>query len=240
MKSTIPFMLLALVGLVSGCSSSNSPTDVVMSEDEVSGAQSGGGAVADPMTQNTVAVTFDINVPFYLSNELKVDLVWGETTLTAKWVAGQIWEAVEDFPSDTVNPLTVTFYDGNGAVELAVYNQDYRVGSNAAETVLITAEQFDDSQFDSDGDGVSNLDELNGGTDPFVNNDSFLRIVEDYSLKDGRGHHLKLIQAKPHADCSQGSVQLVPIRATQSRGQVNMQFSSMTTLTGKRYLTQWQ
>ncbi len=138
--------------------------------------------VEDPLVQNTILVTFDITVPFYLSNKLRVDLAWGDINLTAKWVGGQFWSASGEFPTQTEHPLTITFYDDNGAVELARYSQTYRTASNVSEAVPIQAEQFDATPFDNDGDGVSNLDELNAGTNPFLDEDSLLEIKDFYSL----------------------------------------------------------
>jgi len=138
----------------------------------------------DPLPQNMIPVTFEITVPFYLSNELRVELVWGEINLTAMWVSGQIWTATGEFPTETEHLLTITFYDKNGAVELARYQQKYRVGSNASESVRIAAEQFDASQFDSDADGVNNLVELNAGTNPFADEDSLLEIADSFALNN--------------------------------------------------------
>jgi len=148
--------------------------------------------VVDPLIQNRIPVTFEITVPFYLSNELRVDLMWGETQLTAMWVGGQFWSVTGEFPTNTEHPLEITFYDNNGAVELARYNQSYRVGSNASEIVQIPAEQFDANLFDSDGDGVNNLDELNSGTDPFTDEDSLLEIVDAFAISNFSGQYSRI------------------------------------------------
>lgn len=160
---------------------------------EVDEAVNNSPVVADPLIQNTVPVTFDINVPFYLSNELQVKLVWGDINITAIWVVGQLWSATGEFPTETEHPLTITFYDNNGAVELARYNQPYRVSPNStvSEHVYISAEQFDANQFDSDGDGVNNLAELNVGTDPF-DQDSLLILSDALALSISRSQYSRI------------------------------------------------
>lgn len=143
--------------------------------------------VVDPQIQNNILVTFEITVPFYMSDELRVELVWGDINLNAMWVGGQFWSASGELPTETENPLIITFFDKNGDIELAEYSQIYKTTSNVSEAVQIQAEQFDASLFDYDGDKVNNLDELSAGTDPFVDEDSQLEIEDFYSLSDPSG-----------------------------------------------------
>jgi len=118
----------------------NTSTEMVL-EAEVNEAVNSSPVVEDPLIQNTIPVNFEITVPYYLSNELRVELVWDEINLT----------------------------------------------SNVSESVQIPVEQFDANQFDSDGDGVNNLVELNAGTDPFVDEDSLLEISDTFALSNSRG-----------------------------------------------------
>lgn len=145
----------------------------------------GSPVVTDPMTQNTIAVNFDITVPAFQSNALRVDLVWGDLNLTAGWMGDELWSASAEFPTETEELLTVTFYDNNGAIELAQYSQTFRTGSNAAQAHQISVNQFDTDQFDDDEDGVSNLEELIAGSDPTVDESSILEIRDSATISEG-------------------------------------------------------
>lgn len=116
--------------------------------------------VPDPLIQNTTQVTFDIQVPAYQSNALQVSVMLGDTTLNAGWVGDEFWSATAEFPTDTALPLNIVFYDDNGATPLASIEQEVVTGSNASFTIRITADDFDTGRWDSDGDGISNLEEL--------------------------------------------------------------------------------
>lgn len=137
-----------------------------------------GAAGVDPLTTNTTRVDFDITVPAYQSNELRVSLVVNDETITASWIGDEIWSATIELPMDQEHQFSVTFYDRNGALELARYSGVFITGSNAAQELQITANEFDTAQFDDDSDGNSNLDESIAGTDPTVDEDALLEIKE--------------------------------------------------------------
>ena len=122
--------------------------------------------VPDPLVQSTTVVEFDITVPAYVSNALQVRVVWGDQDLSASWVGDELWSAVGEFPANTENTLLITFNDDNGAITLASVEQRLVTGNNELDVVSVTAEQFDTARWDSDNDGVSNLDELLNGSDP--------------------------------------------------------------------------
>lgn len=71
---------------------------------------------------------------------------------------------------DTEHLLMVTFYDNNGDLALGTFEANYRTGFSDAESFEITADQFDTSRLDDDGDGLSNIAELIAGTDPLLSN----------------------------------------------------------------------
>ncbi len=170
--------LLASVLMLTGCSSSSSDsgalagTDLLNDGTSVDLLNDGAGAdevenvAADPLIQNTTRVSFDIEVPAYQSDALQVRLTWGDQDLSAAWVGDEFWNIVGEFPTNTSNLLSVFFNDNNGAITLASFETDFQTGANEAESFQVTADQFDSARWDSDNDGVSNLDESIAGTDP--------------------------------------------------------------------------
>jgi len=126
-------------------------------------------AVPDPLNQSSTRVYFDITVPAYVSGELQVGLVWGDRKIAATWIGNEFWSAFDDLPTNTEHLLTATFYDRNGDIILGRFESDFKTGVNASETYQISAEQLNTDSFDSDNDGVSNIDELIAGTEPFNN-----------------------------------------------------------------------
>ena len=147
------------------------------------------GAVPDPLVQNRTQVEFGITVPAYQSDALQVRLTWGDTDVTARWIGDEFWSTSLDLPTDTEHTLTVTFFDNNGDIELASFVDEYRTGSNAAEMFNIAVEQFNSEQWDTDEDGVSNLEELSLGTDPLnadnINQEDDLFVVGFSFIADG-------------------------------------------------------
>lgn len=67
-----------------------------------------------------------------------------------------------------------------------------QVGSNFSETVYISAEQFEASQFDSDGDGVNNLTELNAEPDPIIEENSQLEIHDSYAFNNAGSQYSRI------------------------------------------------
>jgi len=136
--------------------------------------------VSDPLALVSTRVDFEITVPAYQSNALQLTVTWGDSFMNADWVGDELWSASADWPTNTENTLSVTFYDQSGGIELANFDREYRTGVNAAEMVQIVADQFDADQFDIDEDGVSNLVELISGSDPTVDEDALLEVRENY------------------------------------------------------------
>ena len=130
----------------------------------------------DPLSQSSTRVEFSITVPAYQSNALQVQLMWHTNVFNASWVGDELWEASAEFPTSTEHELVVTFSDANGGITLGQYNTVYKTGTNDAENVHVTADQFNVAQWDDDRDGTSNIDELLVGTDPLVDEASLLEI----------------------------------------------------------------
>ncbi len=177
-------LLLASCGGGSSNQDSDAPQDAVSSEDGASGEEGGSDGIPDGtgsspgVTDDVTApesdsplqvqVTFDITVPAYSSDQLSVDVAWGDLTLAASWVGDQVWTATGDLPAETEQPLVVNFTDRNGAITLASFETRYRTGVNSSESFAISVDDFDTARWDDDADGVSNIDELTAGTDPLI------------------------------------------------------------------------
>lgn len=140
--------------------------------------------VADPESPSLIRVDFEITVPAYVSNSLKVDLTWGEQTMPVQWVGDEVWSASGNLLSNTENLLVVTFFDNNGAITLGNVQTNFKTGTNSAQILPISAEQFSTNVWDSDKDGISNLDESIAGTNPLVDESALLDIREslDFSV----------------------------------------------------------
>ena len=163
-----PVLVFVIALVVTGCSgSSDVPVDDTASESSESTAVDPESSpdVSQP-SQATVRVDFNIMVPAYMSNELQVRLDWGDINATAAFISDESWSVSENFPSNTENLLTVTFADRNGGITLGTVEKTFRTGTNASENVQISADEFDTEKWDSDDDGVSNLDELLAGSNP--------------------------------------------------------------------------
>ena len=126
------------------------------------------GSTPPPVDAPPVLVNFEITVPFIVSNALQVQVIWGDTVLPAAWLIDESWAVTGEFTADTEQPLSITFFDDNGAVTLASFETSFRTTSEEVQEFSVVADQFDSERWDSDGDGTSNLEELRVGRDPFI------------------------------------------------------------------------
>jgi len=141
----------------------DSVDEIGTADNEAPDEESGSPEIAAPAT---VRVDFDITVPAYHSEELQVSLDWGDITTTATQVGEESWVISEMFPANTENLMVITFADRNGYITLGRVEESLITGSDESQTVRIWEDQFDTDSFDTDNDGVSNLDELMAGTNP--------------------------------------------------------------------------
>jgi len=153
-----------------------SPNDAASSSDEP--ASTSTEPVASPLTR----VDFDITVPAYLSDALRIRLIWDDKDIDGTWLAAESWLVSDEFPKDTTAKLVVIFYDENGDIALGSYETEFKTGSELSETFTITADQFDTARWDADDDGVSNIDELIAGTDHLVD-ESILPVFQNDLLR---------------------------------------------------------
>ena len=137
----------------------NTLTDI---DNPVNGSEA---PIAEPLTPNSVRVSFGITVPAYMSDSLQVRLVWEGKEFAARWIGDEFWSVSRDFPTNTTQPLSVTFYDQDGDLILGRYEHMLSIDTSPLH-VEMTADQFNSGQWDSDGDGTSNLAELIAGSDP--------------------------------------------------------------------------
>lgn len=151
-------------------------------------------SVADPMTQNTTMVMFNITVPAYQSNALLVRVAWGDEVSDAAWVGDEFWAVSTKYPTDTENPLTVTLFDNNGGVVLGTVSTVLRTGVNASESVDITAAQFDTAAWDDNNNGISNFDESLAGLDPQSVQTDTLAIRETFARSIRLGFHAQSLE----------------------------------------------
>lgn len=179
-------ILVAGVSLVTGCSSSDTPQPQTQQDAQLPDTSANNPepqqdpltpvitignpepvspVVSDPLVQSSTVVEFEITVPAYMSDALQVRIMWGSKDFTAQWVGDELWSAGSDFPTDTENLLLITFSDGNGEITLGSFEQNFRTGTNDFDVYQVTADQFDTAKWDSDGDSVSNIDELIAGSD---------------------------------------------------------------------------
>ncbi len=123
---------------------------------------------AEPSSQEPMlaTVTFNVTVPVYVSDALQVQLVSGEKRANASWVVDESWVVSDEFPAGVEHTVAIIFSDDNGAITLGRYESNITVDPSAGVAMSVGADEFDTQAFDSDSDGVSNLDELLAGKNP--------------------------------------------------------------------------
>ena len=152
-------------------------------------------STTDPTTPSLTRVDFEITVPAYVSNSLKVDLTWGEQTIPVQWVGDELWSASGELLSNSENLLVVTFFDNNGAITLGNVETSFKTGMSSTQILQISAEQFDTSAWDSDNDGISNLDESIAGTNPLLDESALFDVRESLDFSTIGHYSVNLYEA---------------------------------------------
>lgn len=143
-------------------------------------------------------VDFEITVPVFVSDALQVRLVWGDKDLTGAWVEGESWSISDDFPANTENLLTVTFNDNNGDITLGSFEQSFTTGTSASQTFQVAASQFDTGRWDSDGDGISNINELIAGSNPLEVAPTFTMVKDEVLNRRCGGCHSRFARDRAY------------------------------------------
>jgi len=151
---------------------------------------------AEPTTPLLTRVDFDITVPAYVSNSLKVELAWGEQALPVQWVGDEFWSASGDLLSSTENQLVVTYSDKHGDITLGRVETSFTTGVNSAETIQITADQFNTSGWDTDNDGISNIDESIAGTDPLFDESALFDVRDSLDFSTIGTYSINYFEAR--------------------------------------------
>ncbi len=173
---------LLAITVAAGCSGSGEPTAGETDTELEGESLDDSASVEDPLAPYDVQIQFDITVPAYSSEELQLSVALGDEQVLASWVGDEFWSASLAFPAATEAELSVAFSDQNGHVVLGTYRVDYQTGTNTVESVVIAAGLFNTQDLDSDGDGISNLDEVIAGSDPLPN----LRVLLFTETQDFR------------------------------------------------------
>lgn len=186
--------------------------------------------VAGSLAQNSIRVNIGLTVPTYMSDSLQVRLVWGDMELEASWAGDESWTAFGDFPSDVQQPLTITFSDRNGDLELGSYETTYRTGTNESEYVQFEARQINTNRFDRDLDGISNYAEVNVGTDPLVSEPTTPVTFESVQSRLRRScsgcHSIYRSGTDPNGITHERLLSIVSSRATEGEGQFVVPFDA--------------
>ncbi len=140
-------------------------------------------AAPAPSVANLIRVDFGVTVPAIMSDELQLQLQWGDEEVQAAWFGDEFWTGFVDLPVDTLVPVTITFFDRNGELPIGDFESSYQTGNNGSEYVQFESHQFNTFRFDDDVDGVSNFSELRTETNPLVNDSSTPVTFESVQAK---------------------------------------------------------
>lgn len=162
-------LVLSACGSSGSGSSANTAGDAALADDGQATVSEPTPIADTPVVDadlTPIAVEFRITVPEYMSDELQLDVTWGQNAMTAAWVVDESWVVTGEFPQDQERRLVIGFFDHYGSTTLATHESNFRTGTGERQLHTIAASEFDTAQWDNDNDGRSNLAELVAGTDP--------------------------------------------------------------------------
>ena len=152
MNLTRYFVSLSLIASIVAC---NEPSGIQTSSATSDSAEVGLGLPPILLTSRMID-----------RDQLRVDVTIGGQAVTMQRNANDEWVGQFNLPGPGPQILDITWFENVGGQDLRLAVATSTIDENSARNINIGS--FSSDQFDIDGDTVSNLDERNANTNPFV------------------------------------------------------------------------